>query len=844
MLLTHWLNRKNHRSDWNRRVGRRLERASSRLRMTAEVVPLEERCLLSSATPLIPLPGNNVASPSDVMDYNYNGQGPGPKIPLIEMTFVNNTIRTVFPILYDSNTDANPAKPSTDLYDPIDPASESYRGYVGFSSGGQNYVGLPPGKTITINVPLVFWDAGRVAIAANGADMFPATTGTPNPYNFYFTDPLSGLTTVRYTVPAQSSNDNGVVMWYHDPTPPTAANPAGNPQIPAEDAPTQLTEMTIRVKSVLSQFPNVPSSQDVNLINYDVSYVDSMVLPVAMEAANVPVGNTGKSAPYGWIGANMTLAGMQYQINNFTSNTAKNGLGSYFGKGTHNGYTAFSIPTTTETKIPSGQSVVAYSPFSDSRSSYDNNRYMLTSGGVTGVQYGLSANSTQGSNKLTVPSGYIAALAKLSPGMIVTDSAPANNPDLQPGTTYLGRVPKTTNEIYISQKAIGTAPASGYSYTFTRPVSDYIVTGLLNLWYGWANYYAAHAQYVTHLNVPGNTTLNSNVLTFTTSIKGLVPGMPVTGPNLNPGTTILTVTAGKNGATSVGLSELPQSTLSGQYSFGALQPFTATGVTPLNLSFKSNQATAYSFAQNAYSVISAMSTIAVNPSSKESPAQQLLYNVIGGSIGSLNDIAPPAPLTPVIGTTLTDEIKSLLRGVTNFTTVSQASWYPNPAKPVAGSFINGQPAWFNVYNLDPFVWFVHKALKLSGYGFSLDDDVADVGANGATVLDFAIGGIQGLPNSAQWQRSLPYGPVHGTGTIDPQGKNGANAFITGMSPTLVGKLVATDPSTGQLGALVTGPGIQPGTYVYSAAGSTAVQLTKPVNPNAKAGTNTYYFSAP
>jgi hypothetical protein len=51
------------------------------------------------------------------------------------------------------------------------------------------------------------------------------------------------------------------------------------------------------------------------LINYDVSYVDNMALPVAMEALDVPVPvqtvpplnpanpNPGPRLPYGWIGA-------------------------------------------------------------------------------------------------------------------------------------------------------------------------------------------------------------------------------------------------------------------------------------------------------------------------------------------------------------------------------------------------------------------------------------------------------------------------------------------------------------------------------------------------------------
>ena len=45
------------------------------------------------------------------------------------------------------------------------------------------------------------------------------------------------------------------------------------------------------------------------------------------------------------------------------------------------------------------------------------------------------------------------------------------------------------------------------------------------------------------------------------------------------------------------------------------------------------------------------------------------------------------------------------------------AWYPPPSK-------NMYNTGYNVYNLDPFVWFVHQKVGLSGYGFSFDDDVS------------------------------------------------------------------------------------------------------------------------
>jgi predicted nucleic acid-binding protein len=48
-------------------------------------------------------------------------------------------------------------------------------------------------------------------------------------------------------------------------------------------------------------------------------------------------------------------------------------------------------------------------------------------------------------------------------------------------------------------------------------------------------------------------------------------------------------------------------------------------------------------------------------------------------------------------------------------------------------------------------------IQLSGYGFSVDDDVADVGANNATNLWISVTGLNRLPNQKQWSRDNPYG---------------------------------------------------------------------------------------
>jgi hypothetical protein len=107
-----------------------------------------------------------------------------------------------------------------------------------------------------------------------------------------------------------------------------------------------------------------------------------------------------------------------------------------------------------------------------------------------------------------------------------------------------------------------------------------------------------------------------------------------------------------------------------------------------------------------------------------------------------------------------DMIKSVLRGVTDFTEFpdvidndgNHTQWYPDPSEAQGGKK-------FNVFNLDPFVWFVHVVLGFTGYGFSVDDDTANVGAGGASKLQLTVTETGGLKNTSPWTVKAPYGPV-------------------------------------------------------------------------------------
>ena len=112
-------------------------------------------------------------------------------------------------------------------------------------------------------------------------------------------------------------------------------------------------------------------------------------------------------------------------------------------------------------------------------------------------------------------------------------------------------------------------------------------------------------------------------------------------------------------------------------------------------------------------------------------------------------------------------MKSILRGVYDFNKVpDQTQWYPNPAVAPPG-IPSGQP--FNVYNLDPYVWFVHNVQNLNAYGFSLDDDISNPGAGGPLVdeqgganhapntLQIQFSGINRLNNPHEWFPIIPWG---------------------------------------------------------------------------------------
>ena len=72
--------------------------------------------------------------------------------------------------------------------------------------------------------------------------------------------------------------------------------------------------------------------------------------------------------------------------------------------------------------------------------------------------------------------------------------------------------------------------------------------------------------------------------------------------------------------------------------------------------------------------------------------------------------------------------------------LNPTDWYPAPAAPT-----NPTAGAVGKYNLNPFVWFVHKSIgRVYAYAFSVDDEYGDVQVDNSSQLQIAIGGKNGI----------------------------------------------------------------------------------------------------
>ncbi len=955
---------------------------------------LEERCLMAG----IAFPGPFVGSMSDVFYDGATGQYAK------TITITNNSPDTIYPFLEGENSRAAVGPYSeTAAFDPYDPVNQEYRGYIGYTDGGVSYLGLPSQATITVTVPLVFWDSGRFIVSTDGADQFATYGGDAShnppgaPFNFFDNDsfarypgsiqtingqkvleftpiyngfdstpahmpttanwkspiasgnlpvlsprtnnkqtylvtgaglpggselvtldasqptyivlpqggtvgatdqytfqavtsdpthtPQAIFTTARYVetkVPltvttngVSTPTTNGAVMWYHDL----------NPSAPNNVAPFQLTEFSFRGpfydKTVnigtgfdwLLDGNNQDSPTGVyagsihDLADYDLSFVDHMDLPLAMEATGVTIPGTADQAPFGWVGSSQSVQDFQTAIQDFASTntpgTNGNFLGNYFdGKG----YPSFNVIQDGNVKLPSAQNLFLASPLVPGGASVvqffekfsDNTfilapMYALTSGVAGPTQLGIGGSDAHvplggksiglaTDNNLANQAALTDFIGKNLTGpnaqeWVVKDNNNGLNLGLVDSIIYQ-MINGIKTPVGVNLKnALPSGVKSTDSFVFTPVVTDYAATRIASLWYSWAQYYAQRVQSTPTAKPLAGTISNGNILTLTNPPSGLtlVPGMAVSGAdgtNVPPGCIILSVSPDNK---TIELSGVVNLVGSGKFGFAAPNFKSIPGYNQLphvDLDFSKatpeEQARALQFAQTVFTVLSGWSVSVQSQSGNPLVWNPLMVNIIGGNLS--NEYIPAG--NEDVRNALTILSKSALRGVPNYTSPlysDPSQWYPDPALATGGQK-------YNVFNLDPFVWFTHAKLGLTAYAFSLDDDIGNVEAGGSTNIDVNIGGLAGLPAPSGPARMTlpekdPYSNTAQFGVVNTNATaSGVKSSVLGdlSDPTTVGKVIVYNNPHHTVGTLVNGPGIAPGTTIQFTQISQAAPATNKI----------------
>ena len=806
---------------------------------------------------LDPNPGAKDSPTGAVLTYEtaYTKEGETVKIPAKKLRIKNNSSRTVFPIMRAQNTnlvikdDSDADKSPVGLYDPFDTPHLEYRGYIGYQGNdGKFYYGLRPNETIVVPIPVVFWNAARMGIETAGEYLLNDETKLPNPLNNDSKADRS-ITRALPGSPDQDAKDvKGVVMWYRSKDKAIA---------PADDTEDQLVEWTIRdhdlfTNPIVAQKAKhqIPSNQLLNLINYDVSNVDSLYLPVAMEVLDAWVvpqiagdkdGADWKpgshNEPLGWTGSIQPEDFLQPFLRKFTKGDPKNPnelLGQYFGG---YGWPYYNFPGASPDsdkvllKIPSGSNLFPQSPLINVKSSYfsgndwHDDRYMLSSGGTGPVKASIGNGviiDQPGSQTihLSPAAADKEKIAFIKVGHLVTGLPDVHktgpNPIL-PGT-LVTEVNPAEGTVSISTKLQNNTEKMDFD--FGDPVHDYAAEALIRLWFSWADYYTRNWKqgHPNATDEPKTVKAAIQPLTATLVLTandandkpadrlGLVEGMSVTGPGLDDAQTevgphegdavILEIANDKKTLilSQVATNSAPPS--------GADYTFTPPGKGKKDLiwmprkegdpgyklftddlvfdpSKVEDSRDPYEFSKQVYLIIASMNQIG-QPNSNS--VIKFMQDIIGANMGYILDPAAKASTDgQMLNGMIRDKIKSVLRGVTDFTKYpdkivdgKHVVWYPNPAAIKASGYAGTQQ--FNVFNLDPYVWFIHSILNFTGYGFSVDDDASDIGASGGSEIMVVVTGSDGLPNKNQWTVQAPFGPV--TASCVYSGTPAANHGIT------------------------------------------------------------------
>lgn len=700
---------------------------------------------------------------------------------------------------------------------------------------------------------------GYITLPGNGIVQKDPVQG----YTFTSLPDESISSTARYIQPGftltkqgSTSTTNGVVMWYH----------ALTPQAPNNDAPFQLTEVTFRGTFYDPKINTTTGFQyllgsalegsDTDSADYDISFVDTINMPVAMEASNVSIPNSNESAPFGWVGSSQSLEDFQAALAAFTGvntgGTNDNFLGTYFK---NLGYPSYLELDSGNLKLPAGQNLFLASPavpggaadikyfksFSD-KSVISEPLFALTSGGsgpislsIGGDPIHVSKGHFLGLNTASQANAF--ALNELIAPKVADHVSYTVTYNVGKDTMIAGKVvgmyyDKDGNIIGVELDRDVPTSASTRVYDFALPQKDYAAGGIAGLWYTWAEFYANNVQSTAMNNVGGK--VAGNILTLNNAASGLVPGMVVTGAGIPAGCVVLAVSTDRKTIT---LSDVPTGNPTSfnfaKPAFGSIIGYDPAMTPLVDLSFtKAELPYAMAFAQTVFTVMSAWSvSVTKGTANAWNP---LLVNIIGGNLGP--DYLPHANQSVV--DLLTDMSKSALRGVPDFTNPlysDPSQWYPDPALPAGGLT-------YNAYNLDPFVWFIHDKLGLTAYAFALDDDVGNVNGGGANHIDISVGGLNGLPNKDPYTPTSPWGVV----TTTAASASASSSQLGGLSnPKVVYQIAQFDYNHDTVGTLVNGPGVQMGssaqfTQIAPDVKQSKIVLSMPLAKDSNGGTFSFF----
>ena len=450
---------------------------------------------------------------------------------------------------------------------------------------------------------------------------------------------------------------------------------------------TQVAEYTIRDKS---STPDIPNSVDV-----DVQYIDSMYLPVAMEAV-LP----GKNPPEaGYIGTTNSVDDFEKTLKAFVSPSGS--LNGYFGSA---GWPQIYLSDTGQIdpnaliKIPGAYNVFVLSVVPSP----------LNPPGTSSVPFITSSqlNGNMPASPSDAPNYAVEDITNL-----IFSWAEFYKTTFQDTKDYVTPTPELTA---ILDTGLQQAGVQTFSINAADPKDlDRAKAFATTVWKA-LNVFSLDPNLNTQLryvSAMGTTTPGSNLITGlpASTVSQLQNVMGVVGPNL----------PGRDQVNN------PTPLAQGQTSIQMTQPANP-GPGPVTTEYRFYYDT---LPTNQRGVPALQAT------------SQLISYILGDNVGDLKDV--PGYTTPDERQKVTaDLIIPLLHGVPS-PAYPQRDWYPTPGNP--------QTSGNAKYNLDPLVWLVHSGTnwppankEILAYAFSVDDGLGNITVNDSDAFEVTVGGSNGL----------------------------------------------------------------------------------------------------